>query len=52
MLFKYSKHFGYEVSSIGDIRFSALFARLEDGRTIEQHYQCDVFNQLLIKEVL
>lgn len=42
MLFKYSKHYGYEVSSIGDIRFSALFARLEDGRTIEQHYQCDV----------
>lgn len=33
---------GYECSSVGDRRFSALFAKLEDGRTIEQHYQCDV----------
>jgi len=33
---------GYELSSIGDTRFSALFAVLSDGRTIEQHYQCDV----------
>jgi hypothetical protein len=33
---------GYEVSSLGDRRFSAFFARLDDGRTIEQHYQCDV----------
>ena len=33
---------GYECSSAGDRRFSAFFARLEDGRTIEQHYQCDV----------
>ena len=33
---------GYECSSHGDRRFSAFFARLEDGRTIEQHYQCDV----------
>jgi len=33
---------GYEVSSVGDRRFSALFARLEDGRTIEQAYQLDV----------
>lgn len=34
--------FGYEVSSKGDSRFSALYARMPDGRTIEQHYQCDV----------
>lgn len=33
---------GYEVSSAGDRRFSAFGARLEDGRTIEEHYQCDV----------
>lgn len=33
---------GYEVSSKGDRRFSAFYARLGDGRTIEAHYQCDV----------
>lgn len=33
---------GYEVSSAGDKRFSALFATLPDGRTIEEWYQCDV----------
>lgn len=33
---------GYEVSSKGDKRFSALYARMPDGRTIEEHYQCDV----------
>lgn len=33
---------GYEVSSKGDKRFSALHARLADGRTIEQAYQLDV----------
>lgn len=33
---------GYEVSSHGDSRFSALFARLPDGRTIEEAYQLDV----------
>lgn len=32
---------GYEVSSKGDRRFSALNARMPDGRTIECHYQCD-----------
>ena len=32
----------YEVSSRGDKQFSALFATLEDGRTIESWYQCDV----------
>lgn len=34
---------GYEVSSKGDKRFSALFAKMPDGRSIEMHYQCDVF---------
>lgn len=33
---------GYEVSSHGDTRFSALFATLQDGRTIEEAYQLDV----------
>lgn len=33
---------GYECSSSGDRRFSAFYARMPDGRTIEQHYQCDV----------
>lgn len=33
---------GYEVSSAGDKRFSALFARLKDGRTIEEAYQLDI----------
>ncbi|MDR5839349.1 hypothetical protein [Caballeronia sp. LZ034LL] len=33
---------GYECSSIGDKRFSALFAKMPDGRTIEQWYQCDI----------
>lgn len=33
---------GYECSSKGDKRFSAFYARMPDGRTIEQHYQCDV----------
>jgi hypothetical protein len=33
---------GYEVSSLGDKRFSAFSAKMPDGRTIEQHYQCDI----------
>jgi hypothetical protein len=32
----------YEVSSVGDKRFSALYARLSDGRTIEEVYQLSV----------
>ena len=38
---RYSAH-GYEVSSQGDRRFSALYARLADGRTVEEAYQLDV----------
>lgn len=33
---------GYEVSSVGDRRFSAFGARMADGRTIEEWYQCDI----------
>lgn len=38
---KTGKH-NYEVSSKGDKRFSALYATLQDGRTIEEAYQLDV----------
>lgn len=34
--------FGYEVSTKGDSRFSAMAARMPDGRTIEMWYQCDI----------
>lgn len=40
--YKSARRGGYEVSSVGDRRFSAMYARLGDGRTIEEHYQCDV----------
>jgi hypothetical protein len=33
---------GYEVSTKGDSRFSALNALMPDGRTIEHWYQCDI----------
>lgn len=33
---------GYEVSTKGDKRFSALNAAMPDGRTIEMWYQCDL----------
>ncbi len=32
----------YEVSTAGDKRFSAFTAKLPDGRSIEEWYQCDV----------
>lgn len=32
----------YEVSTAGDSRFSALNAKLKDGRTIEEAYQLDI----------
>ena len=43
-MFKWARRHknGYEVSSKGDKRFSALNAILSDGRSIEQHYQCDI----------
>ena len=39
---KWSRFGGYEVSSKGDRRFSALNAMLDCGRTIEEIYQCDI----------
>lgn len=41
-MYTWKRHGGYEVSSRGDSRFSAFNAILPDGRSIEQHYQCDV----------
>lgn len=41
-MWTWKRYGGYEVSSMGDSRFSALFAIMPDGRTIEMHYQCDV----------
>lgn len=42
MKFTWARYGGYEVSTRGDPRFSAFNARLADGRSIEQHYQCDI----------
>ena len=33
---------GYECSTAGDSRFSALTAKMPDNRTIEMWYQCDI----------
>lgn len=41
-IFRWIKKGGYEVSTKGDKRYSALCAILEDGRSIEAHYQCDI----------
>lgn len=43
MTFTWSRKGGYEVSSKGDSRFSALYAVMPDGRTLECHYQCDPY---------
>ena len=40
--FRWARKGGYEISSKGDWRFSALFAIMPDGRTLEMHYACDV----------
>lgn len=42
MLFYWDRYGGYECSTRGDKRFSAFFALMPDGRSIEQHFQCDV----------
>ena len=42
MTYTWSRYGGYECSSVGDKRFSAFSAYLPDGRSIEEHYQCDV----------
>jgi hypothetical protein len=42
MKYIWQRRGGYEVSSKGDKRFSALNAVLPDGLSIEIHYQCRV----------
>ena len=42
MPFTWARFGGYEVSSRGDRRFSALYAIMPDGRSLECHYQCDI----------
>lgn len=39
-MFTWQRRGGYEVSSMGDRRFSAFNAIMPDGRSIECHYQC------------
>lgn len=41
-MYTWTRYHGYEVSTRGDARFSALNATMPDGRTIEHHYQCDI----------
>ena len=41
-MYSWGRSAGYEVSSLGDKRFSAINALMPDGRSIEQWYQCDV----------
>lgn len=41
---------GYEVSSKGDKRFSAFYAKLNNGKSIEYIYQCDIKGYNSIKE--
>lgn len=42
MFYTWKRYGGYECSSKGDKRFSAFYAKLKDGRTIEEAYQLDV----------
>lgn len=41
-LITWNRFGGYECSTKGDARFSALNAQMPDGRTIEHWYQCDI----------
>lgn len=49
-LFKWSRKEGYEISSIGDKKFSAFYAKLPSGETIEHAYQVGVKGYKTIKE--
>ncbi len=49
-VFQWSRDDGYEVSSIGDRKFSAFYATLSNGRSIEHIYQCDIKGYKTIKE--
>lgn len=41
-IYSWRRRGGYEVSTKGDKRFSALNAIMPDGRSLEEHYQCDI----------
>lgn len=50
-MFKWGRYSdGYEISSQGDKRFSAFYARLLDGESIEYKYQVRVKGYSSIKE--
>lgn len=49
-MIKYARYGGYECSTQGDRRFSAFYAILPDGNSIEWHYQCSVKGYSSIKE--
>lgn len=49
-MFNWSRKEGYEISSLGDRKFSAFYATLSNGRTIEHIYQCDIKGYKSIKE--
>ncbi len=49
-MFKWSRTEGYEISSIGDKKFSAFYAKHTDGRTIEEVYQCDIKGYANVKD--
>lgn len=48
--YTWSRKGGYECSSKGDKRFSAFYAKLSDGCSIEHHYQVNVKGYTSIKE--
>ena len=48
--FTWSRNEGYRVSSLGDKRFSALYAVLKNGFTIEQIYQTKIKGYPSVKE--
>lgn len=48
--FRWSRRVGYEVSSAGDRKFSAFYAKTPSGRTIEHVYQCDIKGYKTIEE--
>lgn len=48
--YTWSRFGGYECSSKGDKRYSAFYARLNDGLSIEHHFQCFIKGYPSIEE--
>jgi hypothetical protein len=46
----WSRYSGYQINSKSDKRFSAFNAFMLDGRSIEEHYQCDVKGYISIRD--